>query len=416
MELIDLATNCTHSKCLIILITLKVRTMKNLFTQITVTAATSAALAVAITIDTPNANAASLTPTPLIFDDDGSQDGMTALAYMLANPKFDIQAITIAQGIARPEIFANNIERMLGRLDVTGIPVGIGSSTPLEGNNEFPDFIRDGSDTFWTPFVTLPDEAPPVETRPAAELIVETVKQSPEPVAILATGPLTNIAEALRLDPTIIDNISVLQIMGGAVFVPGNLPVLPDPPFSTNTVAEFNIWIDPVAAQEVFEAGEQGLKIQLTPLDATSQIEFDRADYEAWIATGTPESLIAAEFLDFALTVIQSNNDPNPVWDLVAAINLSEPDFSPETPLHIEVDTESDPGATQGQTRAVLGLPPNVLVSLDPSFDNLSFNASEVFSALETKSVPEPTSILGLVAVSALGATSAFKKKLGFSK
>ena len=82
--------------------------------------------------------------------------------------------------------------------------------------------------------------------------------------------------------------------MGGAVFIEGNLPVIPEPPFSTNTAAEFNIWIDPVAAQEVFDAGEQGLKIQLTPLDATNQVEFDREDYQAWLDTGTPESIIAA--------------------------------------------------------------------------------------------------------------------------
>ncbi len=194
------------------------------------------------------AQAATLTPAPLIFDDDGSQDGMTALAYMLANPKFDIQAITVAQGIARPAIFAGNIERMLGRLDVTGIPIGIGRPDPLAGNNIFPDFIRDGSDAFWAPFVTLPDTAPPVPTRSAAELIVETIKQSPDPVSILATGPLTNIAEALRIDKSIVDNIKIVQIMGGAVFVPGNLSVLPEPPFSTNSTAEFNIWVDPTAA------------------------------------------------------------------------------------------------------------------------------------------------------------------------
>ncbi len=320
---------------------------------------------------------------PLIFDDDGSQDGMTALAYMLANPKFDVQAITIVNGIARPETFDDNLIRMLGRLGDTDIPVGVGRSTPLEGNNEFPDFIRDGADTFWSPFITLPEEVPDIETKPAVDLIIETIKNSPEPVAILATGPLTNIAEALRQDPSIIDNISIVQIMGGAVFVPGNLPVLPDPPFSTNETAEFNIWLDPVAAQEVFDAGQKGLKIQITPLDATNQVEFDRQDYLEWLETGTPESLIAAEFLDFALTVIQSDNDPNPVWDLVAAINLSEPDFSPETPLYIDVDTESAPGDTQGQTKAVSGLTPNVLVSLNPSFDNIAFDAEEVFSYLE---------------------------------
>ena len=170
-------------------------------------AATSLAVlisAVSACVSPAAAKAANLTPasapSPLIFDDDGSQDGMTALAYMLANPKFDIQAITVAQGIARPEIFAGNIERMLGRLDVTGIPIGVGRPNPLAGNNEFPDFIRDGSDAFWAPFVSLPDTAPPVQKRPAAELIVETIKNSPDPVSILATGPLTNIAEALRLD------------------------------------------------------------------------------------------------------------------------------------------------------------------------------------------------------------------------
>ena len=274
-----------------------------------------------------------ITPTPLIIDDDGSQDGMTAIAYMLANPQFDVEAITISNGIARPEVFDDNVLRMLDRLGDLDIPVGVGQSTSIEGNNEFPDFIREASDTFWSPYVSLPEEVPDVKTQDAADLIIETVKNSAEPVAILATGPLTNIAEALRRDPSIIDNIEVVQIMGGAVFIEGNLPVIPEPPFSTNTVAEFNIWIDPVAAQEVFDAGEQGLKIQLTPLDATSNIEFDREDYQAWLDTGTPESIIAAEFLDYALEVIQSDNDPNPVWDLVAAINLSEPDFSPETPL-----------------------------------------------------------------------------------
>lgn len=375
----------------------------------TVFALTSLLSAVPAYLSQSAAYGASLTPSPLIFDDDGSQDGMTALSYMLANPKYDIQAITIAQGIARPQIFAGNVERMLGRLEVTDIPVGIGRPDPLEGNNVFPDFIRDGADAFWAPFVSLPDTAPPVQTRPAAELIVETIKQSPNPVSILATGPLTNIAEALRLDKSIIDNIEVIQVMGGAVFVPGNLSVLPDPPFSTNAAAEFNIWVDPTAAQEVFDAASEGLNIQLTPLDATSQVEFSREDQQAWLATGTPESLLAAELLDFALEVIQSDNDPNPVWDLVAALDLSEPNFSPETPLFIDIDTTTAPGESQGQTLAIPGQSPNSLVSLKPSFDNLPFSQGEIFSYLQqadpdTASVPEPGVLAGLLLLGIVGA------------
>jgi purine nucleosidase/pyrimidine-specific ribonucleoside hydrolase len=387
---------------------------KNIFTKIAATVATSAAVAVAIAVDASSSDAASLKPTPLIVDDDGSQDGLAALAYMLANPQFDVQAITMSHGVARPESedFQNGLKRMLGLLDATEIPVGIGSPVPLSGNNAFPGFIRNDADNFYAPFVTLPEEIPSIEFESAAELIVETVKNSPEPVAILSTGSLTNIAEALRLDSSIINNIEVLQIMGGAVFVPGNLGVLPEPPFSTNTVAEFNIWVDPLAAFEVFEAGEEGLKIQLTPLDATNKIAFDREDYEAWLATGTPESILAAQLLDFSLVVVGGDVNPNPLWDMVAAIDLSESTFSPETLLHIQVDTESAPGPTQGQTNAISGLPPNVFVSLDPSFDNLPFNASEVFSYLEqTLSVPEPTSVMSLLALLAIGIGSQLKRK-----
>ncbi|MDJ0704635.1 MAG: nucleoside hydrolase [Leptolyngbyaceae cyanobacterium MO_188.B28] len=328
--------------------------------------------------------------TPVILDDDGSQDGMTAWAYMLAHPQFEVKALTLSQGVAHPNLFADNVDRMLKRLEITDIPLGIGGPDPLAGSNQFPAFIRDNSDTFWSPFVTLPDKPFSFQHRNAAELIVETINHSPSPVAILATGPLTNIAEALRLDPTILDNISAVQIMGGAIFVPGNLSVLSDPPFSSNTAAEFNIWVDPLAAQEVFDAGNKGLKIQLTPLDATNQIQFTRSDQAAWIETGTPESKLAAEFLDFAITVIQSDNDPNPVWDLVAALNLTEPDFSPETPLSLDVDTQSAPGETQGGIKVISGASPNVLVSLNPSFDNLPYKSGEIFAAIsEPVSAPE---------------------------
>lgn len=345
---------------------------------------------------------ATMTPTPLIVDDDGSQDGMTALAFMLQNPKFDVKAITLAQGLARPNIFGDNLMRMLTRLEKTGIPVAIGSEFPLEGNNTFPEAFRAATDTFWAPFVTLPEQAlETIDQRDAANLLIDTLKESDVPVTILATGPLTNIAEALRRDPSIKNKIGAIEIMGGAVFVPGNLREHLDPVIKQNQVSEFNIWIDPVAAKEVFSAG---LPLYLTPLDATNQIGFNRADLEAWKATGTPESIIASEFLDFALTVISGNDPliPNPAWDLVAAINLNEPSFCKEVPLHLDVITDTLPSTTQGQTVVVPGKPANINVCLNPSFANLTFGTGEVFSAY-TKSVPEPNSMLALLAFGGLG-------------
>ena len=346
--------------------------------------------------------------TPLIFDDDGSQDGFAALAYLLANPEFDIEAITMSHGVARPENegFQTGLKQLLGRLDATDIPVGIGDALPLEGDNAFPDFVRRDADNFYAPFVSLPETVPDIEFTEAAELIVETVNNSPEPVAIITMGSFTNIAQALRIDPSIVDNISVVQTMGGAVFFPGNLGITPEPPFATNEVAEFNVWLDPLAASEVFEAGENGLNIQMMPLDGTDVVEFTREDYQAWLDYGTPESTVAAEFLDFSLVVVGGDENPNPLWDMVAAINLSEPNFSQEVPLHIDIDVDSPPGDTQGQTVAVDGLPPNASVSLEASFDNLPFNASELFSALEpstSTAVPEATSVLALLALAGFG-------------
>ena len=326
----------------------------------------------------------SSTPVPLIVDDDGSQDGMTALAYMLQNPKFSVKAITVSQGLGRPQIFGNNVELMLTRLGKTGIPVGVGRETPLAGNNAFPPEFRDPTDTFWSPFVSLPDRAlETVDRRDAAQLIIDTVKNSPEPVQILATGSQTNIAEALRRDPTIIDNIAGVHIMGGAVFVPGNLREHLDPILKQNAVSEFNIWVDPQAAKEVFDAASKGLPVFLTPLDATNQIGFSRADLNAWKATGTPESAIASELLDFALTVVSGNDPliPNPAWDLVAALTLSEPTFSKATPLYLDVNTNGAPSVNQGQTFAVPNLPPNVNVYLNPSFNNLGFSSGDVFKS-----------------------------------
>lgn len=338
------------------------------------------------------------TPTPLIVDDDGSQDGLAALSFLLTDPKFEMKAITMSHGVARPEnpTFQKGLKRMLGYLNATDIPVGIGSSVPLVGNNAFPDFVRSDPDKFYSPFVTLPEEVPDIEFKSAAQLIVDTVNNSPEPVTIFSAGSLTNIAQAIRIDPTIVNNIGLLQIMGGAIDVPGNLGITPEPPYSTNTTAEFNIWLDPVASQEVFEAGSNGLKIKLTPLDATDQIAFSRADYQAWLDTGTPESILAAQFLDFSLVVVGGDVNPNPFWDMVGAIDLSEPNFATDRSLHLQVDTTSPPGGTQGKINVLANLPPNADVSFDPSFENISFDSDTLFSAY-SETIPEPSTILGLV-------------------
>ncbi len=108
--------------------------------------------------------------------------------------------------------------------------------------------------------------------------------------------------------------------------------------------------------------------------------------------------------MDYALTNISGNGPliPNPAWDLVAAINLSEPSFCQSTPLRIEVNTDGKPEVNQGQTLAIPNQPPNTNVCLNPSLANLPFSSQELFSnKAKPHSVPEANSGLGLLAAAA---------------
>lgn len=293
-------------------------------------------------------------PVPVIVDDDGSPDGTIALLYFLRNPNFEVRAVTVSCGEAHPEIFAPHLMRLLAGLGKTNIPVGMGSAVPLEGNNVFPDPWRQVSDDFWG--ITYPQAPVLLEPTPAAELIVETIHNSPRPVMVFVSGTHTNLAEALRLDPGIVENIREVQIMGGSIHVPGNIKS--DWPEIDNTVAEWNIWGDPVAADEVFTSR---LPLHLIPLDATSQVTWTRSDALYWAASGTPEGILAGELLQWMLD--SWSVESAYIWDLVAAVNATEPALCPEVPLSVDILTS--PGPDQGQT-VVTDQPQNVTVCLNP--------------------------------------------------
>jgi len=231
---------------------------------------------------------------PFIWDDDGSPDGVIALLYLLRHPEVNVKAITVSCGEAHPALFAQNLTRMLALLEKTHIPVAAGRDVPLEGNNAFPEPWRQWSDTFWG--IKLPDAGEAIQPISAAHLIVDTVKQSPEPVTIIVSGTHTNLAEALRLDATIVSKIRAMECMGGAINVPGNIEN--DWPDFHNRVAEWNIWIDPIAANEVFSSG---IPIHLTPLDATKKVVWEKTDAAAWGKGKTPEGDLARKILEWML-------------------------------------------------------------------------------------------------------------------
>jgi purine nucleosidase/pyrimidine-specific ribonucleoside hydrolase len=307
-------------------------------------------------------------PIPIIVDDDGSPDGMMALLYLLRNPLYEVKAVTISQGEAHPEVFARHVARMLAELGRADIPVGAGRATPLAGTNAFPDSFRQASDAFWN--IALRESAQATQPVPAAELIASTLRGSNEPVALLVTGSHTNLAEALRLDPGLAARIRDVTVMGGSIYQPGNVGT--EQPQIDNSVAEWNIWVDPVAAGEVVAAG---LPLHLVPLDGAGQVEWSDADAARWAASDAAEARLAARLLRQLLS--WSPDNTMYAWDLVAAAVAVDRRLCPEERLALDVVTADGP--QQGQT-AVAGGAPNAGVCLAPDVAQLKAQVDAIFS------------------------------------
>lgn len=318
---------------------------------------------------TPGAPRDPSTVLPVIFDDDGSQDGTAALAYLLSHPGVSIRAITISYGEAHPDVFVQHIARKLDELGIEGIPQGAGQDAPLAGSNAFPDWLRESSDNFGGMPIPNADQTYPMQD--AADLIVATVNASPEPITIYLSGAQTNLAEALRLNADIAENIAGVYIMGGAVYVPGNIRRAA--PESDNEVAGWNIYADPQAAKEVLASG---LPIYLVPLDATNQVTLDTEDIQPW-REGGPTADFAFEIYERKLENFGGSDAET--WDLMTAAIMLDPSLCGFASLPLDVVTAE--GDTSGQTVVDEGGTPNVEVCLSPDVSRIKENFRDVFSA-----------------------------------
>lgn len=293
-------------------------------------------------------------PVPVIFNDDGSPDGTTAFFYLLSDPAASLRAVIISHGEAHPQVYIQHMARVMESLGLTGVPLGYGSDTAIIPGLDFPEWIRSASDEFWGHAVPHPEKTYPVQN--AADLIVDLLNQAEGKWAVFVSGACTDLALALRKDAGIAAHISRIYIMGGAVYAKGNLAdFFPDDP---NKVAEWNIFVDPLAASEVFQVG---VPITLVPLDATNQVSANMSETSQWRRGGAQADL-AADFYDGLLGGSPANQMC--LWDVMTEVVMLHPDLCEMTPLALEVVTEA--GDTFGQTRIVEGGTPNVDVCLQP--------------------------------------------------
>lgn len=221
-------------------------------------------------------------PLPIILDCDPGHDDAIALILALASPELELKAVTTSAGNQTPEKTLRNALRILTLLQRSDIPVAGGAVKPLMRELIIADNVH-GESGLDGPELPEPNFAP--QQCNAIALIAKTLRESAEPVTIVATGPLTNIALLLTSHAELRPKIARIVIMGGAAGLGNWTPA-----------AEFNIYVDPEAAEIVFQSG---LPIVMAGLDVTHRAQIMSEDIERFRQLGNPVAAVVADLLDF---------------------------------------------------------------------------------------------------------------------
>jgi pyrimidine-specific ribonucleoside hydrolase len=292
-----------------------------------------------------------MSPTPVILDVDPGHDDAVAIMLACGAPDLDLLAVTTVAGNVPLEKTTRNALRILSLIGHTGIPVSAGASSPLNRPLRTAEDIH-GESGLEGP--EIPDASFEPEERGATELIADALREAPEPVTLIPTGPLTNIATFLREHPDMKERIAHISLMGGSIGL-GN----------TTPAAEFNVYVDPESAREVFESG---LPITMSGLDVTHQAGAGGTERENLRALGRI-GVVVAELLEFFASTYEGvfGFDAPPLHDAVAVAAVLEPSLLKTRPMRVDVECESE--LTRGETvcdfYGVTGEPPNAEVGVE---------------------------------------------------
>lgn len=276
-----------------------------------------------------------MAPRPIILDTDPGQDDAIAILVALASPELDVLGITCVAGNVPLDLTSRNARilcELAGRDDV---PVFAGADRPLIRDLVTAEHVHgatgiDGPE--WTD--------PTMQLRPefAVDWIVDMLRSADDAsVTLCPVGPLTNIALALRSAPDIRSKIREIVLMGGAYWEGGN----------STPVAEFNIYVDPHAADIVFRSG---LPIVALPLDVTHKALMTDEWVGSLDALGTQVGKAAAAMMWFTERFDQEKygTDGGPLHDPNVIAYLLDPDLYSGKEVNVVVEHESELG--MGQT------------------------------------------------------------------
>lgn len=273
----------------------------------------------------------------IIIDTDPGQDDAVAILLALASEELEVLGITAVAGnvpLALTEVNCRKVCELAGRPEVK---VFAGCDRPLKGKLVTAEYVHgktglDGPD--------LPKPNMPLQDGHGVDFIIETLRTEPRgSVTLCPLGPLTNIATALQQAPDIADRIAQIVLMGGAYFEVGN----------TTPAAEFNIYVDPEAADIVLKSG---IDVVMMPLDVTHKALTTRNRIDKFRALNSAVGTAVAELTDFfeRFDMEKYGSEGAPLHDPCVIAYLLKPDLF--TGRRINVEIELDSALTRGMTVA----------------------------------------------------------------
>ncbi len=287
----------------------------------------------------------------IIIDTDPGQDDAVAILLALASPELDVVGITAVAGNVPLHLTEKNARKICELAGRPNIKVYAGAVRPLMRPLVTAEYVHgktglDGPD--------LPEPTMPLQTQHGVDFIIETILSNPDgEITLCPLGPLTNIALALIRAPEIAPKIREIVLMGGGFFEGGNV----------TPAAEFNIYVDPHAAEVVLKSG---IPIVMMPLDVTHKALTSRVRVERFRAMKTPVGDATAALLDFFERFDEQKygTDGGPLHDPCVIAYLLKPDLFKGRTCNVSVETNSE--LTMGMTVVdwwhVTGRAPNATV------------------------------------------------------
>lgn len=292
----------------------------------------------------------------VIIDTDMGWDDTLSILYLMKHSDIEIIGVTVTG--CGETFLSNGVHNALALMEMGNIdaPVCVGADKPLKFDHRFPESFKADMSRLMGLAKTYPEVTRKPSEKKAWDFIADTLNSTEEKVTILSLGGFSNVALMMQKRPNAdLSNIEQIVAMGGAVYVDGNISLLNNakkewdqgPIYSTNYRAEFNIFVDPLAARMVFHSP---IPIMLVPLDACDYVILQRSFMDRITADDPIAKLVKAIF--DKKTGSSSEGIPVPIFDPLATLLMAGP-MQPNqiNTLNLDVCLEEDPKDNRcGQT------------------------------------------------------------------